>query len=95
MNFRKMFQKTWRVEDWASLIRPRVSKISVQRLCMLLSAKRSKVCYTPVPEKPGNIKMMEIMDKHFTDHPPEGVTSIVVVFIAQHYPWDPRKSGVC
>jgi putative transposase len=49
------------------------------------------VYYRPVPEKPENIKMMEIMDKHLTDHPTEGVRSIVLFFIAKHYQVGPKR----
>jgi putative transposase len=47
--------------------------------------------YKPVPEKPENIKMMEIMDKHLTDHPTEGVVSIVLFFIARSYQVGPKR----
>jgi putative transposase len=47
--------------------------------------------YKPVGEKPENIKMMEIMDKHLTDHPTEGVVSLVLFFIARHYPVGPKR----
>ena len=35
--------------------------------------------------------MMEIMDKHLTDHPTEGVKSIVLFLIAKHYPVGPKR----
>ena len=35
--------------------------------------------------------MMEIMDKHLTAHPTEGVMSIVFFFIARHYPVGPKR----
>jgi putative transposase len=47
--------------------------------------------YKPAPEKPENIKMMEIMDKHLTDHPTEGVLSLVLFFIARNYPVGPKR----
>jgi putative transposase len=47
--------------------------------------------YNPVGEKPENIKMMEIMDKHLTDHPTEGVLSLVLFFIARNYPVGPKR----
>jgi putative transposase len=49
------------------------------------------VYYKPVGEKPENIKMMAIMDKHLTDHPTEGVKSLVLFFIARHYPVGPKR----
>jgi putative transposase len=47
--------------------------------------------YKPVGEKPENIKMMEIMDKHLMAHPTEGVLSIVLFFIARHHPVGPKR----
>ncbi len=47
--------------------------------------------YKPVGEKSENIKMMEIMDKHLTDHPTEGVKSLVLFFIARSYPVGPKR----
>jgi putative transposase len=52
---------------------------------------RSKLYYKPVPEKRENVKMMEIMDRHLTDHPTEGVMSIVLFFIARGYPVRPKR----
>jgi putative transposase len=49
------------------------------------------VYYKPVGEKPENIKMMAIMDKHLTDHPTEGVRSLVLFFIARNYPVGPKR----
>jgi putative transposase len=47
--------------------------------------------YKPVGEKPENIKIMEIMDKHLTDHPTEGVVSLVLFLIARHHPVGPKR----
>lgn len=35
--------------------------------------------------------MMEIMDKHLTAHPTEGVVSLVLFFIARNYPVGPKR----
>jgi putative transposase len=35
--------------------------------------------------------MMEIMDRHLTDHPNEGVISIVYFLIARHFPVGPKR----
>jgi putative transposase len=35
--------------------------------------------------------MMEIMDRHLTDHPTEGVMSIVLFFIERGYPVGPKR----
>ena len=34
---------------------------------------------------------MEIMDKHLTEHPTEGVVSLVLFLIARHYPVAPKR----
>jgi len=63
----------------------------MRRQCELLSVNRSRIYYHPVPEKPENLKMMEIMDKHLTDHPTEGVMSIVYFLIARNFPVGPKR----
>lgn len=35
--------------------------------------------------------MMEIMDKHLTTHPTEGVVSLVLFFLARNYPVGPKR----
>lgn len=63
----------------------------MRRQCELLSVNRSRLYYKPVAEKAENIKMMEIMDKHLTSHPTEGVVSIVLFLIARGYPVGPKR----
>lgn len=63
----------------------------MRRQCELLSVNRSRLYYKAVGEKPQNLKMMEIMDKHLTDHPTEGVVSLVLFFIARNYPVGPKR----
>src|SRR5690606_27180318 len=67
------------------------TKISVRRQCELLSVNRSRLYYKPVPEKPENVQMMEIMHKHLTAHPTEGVMSLVLFLIARNYPVGPKR----
>ena len=89
--FRKKLQETWGIAERAGLITPRIKKLSVRRQCELLNVNRSRLYYKPAPEKPENIKMMEIMDKHLTDHPTEGVVSLVLFLIARHHPVGPKR----
>ena len=42
-------------------------------------------------EKPENIKMMSLMDKHLMNHPTEGVLSIVLFLVARGYPVGPKR----
>ncbi len=73
------------------MIHAGVRKLSVRRQCELLCVNRSRLYYKPVGEKPENLKMMQIMDKHLTDHPTEGVKSLVLFFIARNYPVGPKR----
>lgn len=61
----------------AEYIRPGLRHLSVRRQCDLLSVSRSSLYYRPVEEKPENLKMMTLMDKHLIRHPTEGVVSMV------------------
>jgi putative transposase len=79
------------VKTRATLIRPRVKGLSVRRQCALLSVHRSRLYYKPVGEKPENIKIMQIMDKHLLDHPTEGVISLVYFLIAKEFPVGPKR----
>lgn len=73
------------------LVQPRHLKLSVRRQCQLLNVNRSSLYYRPVPEKPENIKMMEIMDKHLTLHPTEGVNSVVLMFLSMNFCVGPKR----
>jgi putative transposase len=57
----------------------------------LLTVNRSKIYYKPVPEKPENIKMMNILDKHLTAHPTEGVESMVLLLRELGFPIGPKR----
>lgn len=58
-------------------VKPDHSTLSVRKQCELLTIPRSSLYYAPVAEKPENVKMMNLMDKHLTLHPTEGVVSMV------------------
>jgi putative transposase len=47
--------------------------------------------YRPVEEKPENVKMMTLMDKHLISHPTEGVVSMVYYLKALGYPVGPKR----
>ena len=59
------------------LVTPRLKKLTVRKHCKILGLKRSTLYYKPCAEKPDNIKMMNLMDRHLTTHPKEGVVSMV------------------
>ncbi len=72
-------------------IKPNHQKISVRKQCELLMVPRSSLYYAPVPEKPENIKMMNIMDPHLLKHPTEGVESMVDMLKEMGYPVGPKR----
>ena len=65
--------------------------ISVGRQCEVLSVPRSSLYYEPIPEKPENVKMMNLMDKHLLFHPTEGVKSMVEWLKEKGYPVGPKR----
>jgi putative transposase len=72
-------------------VQPRTSKISIRKQFELLSMNRSQIYYKPVPEKPENIKMMHFLDQHLTQHPTEGVKSMVLLLRSMGYPIGPKR----
>jgi len=79
------------MKDRARLVRFDNLKLSVRKQCQLLQVNRSTLYYAPVPEKPENIKMMHLMDKHLTLHPTEGVNSMVYYLRDLGYPIGPKR----
>jgi putative transposase len=63
----------------------------MRKQCELLSVNRSRVYYKPVAEKPENIEMMNIMDRHLTEHPTEGVKSMVYLLVAMGFVAGPKR----
>ncbi len=59
--------------------------------CELLCVPRSSLYYAPIPEKPENLKMMSLMDKHLIHHPTEGVISMVDWLQERGYPLGPKR----
>lgn len=52
---------------------------------------RSSFYYEPIAEKPENVKMMHIMDKHLLKHPTEGVNSMVDLLRGMNHPVGPKR----
>ena len=73
------------------MVQPRFNRLSVCRQRDLLTVNRGRIYYKPVPEKPENVKIMAIMDKHLTAHPTEGVMFIVLFLAARSYPVAPKR----
>jgi putative transposase len=84
-------QETGDINVRAMLVQPYCPRLSVRKQCELLAVNRSKIYYKPVPEKPENIKMMNILDKHLTLHPTEGVESMVLLLRELGFPIGPKR----
>jgi putative transposase len=65
--------------------------ISVRRQCELLTVSRGQLYYAPNEERPENLEMMRIMDKHLIDHPTEGVLSMVAYLRDYHFNVNPKR----
>lgn len=50
--------------------------LSVRQQCELMSISRSSFYYKPIGEKPENLKIMQIMDKHILEEPTAGVLTM-------------------
>lgn len=73
------------------LIKTNDKNLSIRRQCEILSVPRSSLYYHPVAEKPENVKMMHLMDKHLLLHPTEGVVSMVDWLKEKGYPVGPKR----
>jgi len=72
-------------------VKPNHPTLSVRKQCELLTIPRSSLYYAPVAEKPENVKMMNLMDRHLTLHPTEGVVSMVDWLKDQGYCVGPKR----
>tara|TARA_B100000700_G_scaffold198825_1_gene218716 strand:- start:76 stop:900 length:825 start_codon:yes stop_codon:yes gene_type:complete len=50
--------------------------LSIREQCELIAINRSTFYYTPKGEKPENLEMMELMDKHILEEPTAGVLTM-------------------
>ena len=73
------------------MISPGHKTISLRRQCDMLSIPRSSLYYQPIAEKPENVKMIDIMDKHLLKHSTEGVLSMVELLKSMGYPVRPKR----
>ena len=65
--------------------------ISVRRQCELLTVNRSRLYYAHKEERPENLEMMRLMDKHLIDHPTEGVLSMVAYLKDYNFHVNPKR----
>jgi putative transposase len=73
------------------MIRSNHKILSIRKQCDILSVPRSSLYYQPIPEKPENVKMMHLMDRHLVAHPTEGVISMVDMLRDLGYPVGPKR----
>lgn len=50
--------------------------LSIRNQCELLNVSRSSLYYKPIGEKPENLEIMQIMDKHILEEPTAGVLTM-------------------
>lgn len=50
----------------------RSGELSLSRQCELLGVNRGYFYYHPVPESPLNLRIMDLMDRHYLEHPDKG-----------------------
>jgi putative transposase len=72
-------------------IKMKRNPVSLRRQCELLCVPRSSLYYAPIAEKPENLIMMSLMNKHLIVHHTEGVLSIVDWLKEQGYPVGPKR----
>lgn len=65
--------------------------LSIRRQCELLSVHRGGLYYESKQEKPKNVKMMHLMDRHLLHHPTEGAESMVLWLRDQGFPVGPKR----
>lgn len=74
-----------------ALISSSHTNISVRRQCEILEVPRSSLYYKPKGEKEINLTMMQIMDRHLTEHATEGVVSMVYLLTGLGYVVGPKR----
>ncbi len=74
-----------------SLVFPDSKSLSVRQQCKLLEVPRSSLYYKPKGENELNLKLMGIMDRHLTDHPTEGVVSMVYLLTGLGFVVGPKR----
>lgn len=73
------------------LVSMKTPNLSVRKQCKLLLVNRNRLYYKPKAESTLNIRLMNIMDKHLTNHPTEGVQSMVYYLRDFNYRVNPKR----
>jgi len=73
------------------MVRAGTHGLSVRKQCDLLQVNRNRFYYQPRGESELNIRLMSMMDKHLTNHPTEGVQSMVYYLRDFGYRVNPKR----
>jgi putative transposase len=65
--------------------------MSLRKQCEVLQVPRSSLYYKPKGENEINLKLMGIMDRHLTEHPTEGVVSMVYLLTGLGFIVGPKR----
>jgi putative transposase len=58
------------------ILKQKNTSLSIRNQCELLNLSRSSLYYKPIGEKPENLEIMQIMDKHILEEPIAGVLTM-------------------
>jgi putative transposase len=65
------------------ILKNKNSSLSVRQQCELINISRSSLYYKPLGEKPENLEIMQIMDKHILEEPTAGVLTMKSMLLDQ------------
>ena len=69
------------------------SMLSISRQCELLGLSRNVVYYSPVPESPYNLELMDLIDRQYLETPFYGRRRMCAVLTKQGYPVNEKRVG--
>jgi len=79
------------MKDRYSMVSTDHTVLSIRKQCELLEIQRSSLYFKPKGEKPENLEMMRLMDKHLLVHPTEGVVSMVYLLAGLGFMVGPKR----
>ncbi|AFL83516.1 transposase [Belliella baltica DSM 15883] len=79
------------MKDRTTLVCSDYKGLSIRKQCEVLEVPRSSLYYKPKGENEINLKLMGIMDRHLTDHPTEGVVSMVYLLTGLGFVVGPKR----
>lgn len=79
------------MRERCGLVSPGHGGLSIRKQCEVLEVPRSSLYYKPKGEKQVNLKLMGIMDRHLTEHPTEGVMSMVYLLTGLGFEVGPKR----